>query len=91
MGGFTAIIDLAFGPDGDLFVVEFDENGQAAAFPGTESAGGKVNRCDLDTGACEVVEGNLTFPGDITFDKWGQLWLLEDPQSTPTVRQLELP
>lgn len=91
MEGFTAIIDLAFGPDGDLFVVEFDENGPAAAFPGTEPAGGTVNRCDLDTGTCEVVEGDLTFPGDITFDKWGQLWLLEDPQSNPTVRQLDLP
>jgi len=31
ISGLTSVIDVAFGPDGDLYVVEYDENGWFAA------------------------------------------------------------
>lgn len=87
LDGFTSIIDLTFGPDGDLYVVEFDENGWLAATVGNLGLG-TINRCDLSTGACSVVEGGLVLPAAIDFDKRDNLWLLENPFA-PTVRMLD--
>lgn len=96
LSGLTAIIDIAFGPDGDLYVVEYDENGFLAAFPGPPGPdGGTVNRCDVEAGSCEIAEvdgetlADLTFPTAITFDKGGDAWLLENNLASPTVRKLE--
>ena len=54
--GFTSIIDLAVGPDGDLHVVELDENGWLTSVGVGTPAGGTVNRCDVVTGDCQVAE-----------------------------------
>lgn len=90
LGGFTSILDVAFGPDGMLYVVEYDEDNWFAATELGAPAGGTINACDVGTGACSVVEGGLTLPSAITFDKWGDLWLLENNLGAPTVRQVEL-
>ena len=92
--GFTSIIDMAFGPEGSLFVVEYDENGWlTSVVPTLEPGGGTVNRCDLDRGTCTPVAEGLDYPSAVTFDKWGDLWLLEDNLGLvlegPTVRRLE--
>lgn len=90
LSGFTSILDMAFGPDGMLYVVEYDE---ANWFTATELGmpdGGTISACDVGTGGCSVVEGGLTLPSAITFDKWGNLWLLENNLAAPTVRQVEL-
>lgn len=87
LDGFTSVIDLTFGPDGDLYVVEFDENGWLAATAGNLGLG-TINRCDLNSGSCSVVEGGLVLPAAIDFDKRGDLWLLENPFA-PTVRRLD--
>jgi hypothetical protein len=90
LNGFTSIIDLAFGPEGDLYVVEYDENGWLSIFGGA-AAGGTVNRCDLDTEMCEVaeIEGEtlegLTLPSAIAFDRSGGAWLLENNLGLPGV------
>lgn len=42
-------------------------------------------------GKCEVVADGLEFPSAITFDKQGNLWLLENNTSNPTVRILNQP
>lgn len=87
LDGFTSIIDVTFGPDGDLYVVEFDENGWLAA-TGGDLGLGTVNRCDLSAGSCSVVAAGLVLPAAIDFDKRGNLWLLENPFD-PTVRILD--
>ena len=87
-GGLTSIIDMAFGPDGMLYVLEYDEAGWLAA-TGGGAMGGTVNRCDTGTGACVVVAGGLFFPGAIAFDKQGTLWLLESNIIAPEVRTLD--
>jgi len=87
------VIDAEFGPDGYLYVVEYEQNGflatVAPAF-GIPLAGGTVKKCDVNTDSCEIIEGgdgSLFLPGAITFDKWDNLWLL-DNVFAPIVRQI---
>lgn len=92
--GLTSIIDLAFGPDGYLYVVEYDENGWLAPVSAIPAAGGTVNRCDVVSGACSVAQvggetlSGLNNPAAIAFDKWGQSWLLENNLIAPSVRRV---
>lgn len=88
--GLTAVIDLAFGPDGALYAVEYDHNGfLAAVVPSIPLAGGAIQRCDVDAGTCQTFATGLTLPSAITFDKWGHAWLLEGNITSPTVRRLD--
>lgn len=92
--GLNAVIDAEFGPDGQLYVVEFEENGfLAAVAPDLEipMVGGSVKRCDVAENSCEIIaggDGSLTLPGAITFDKDDNLWLL-DNVFAPTVRRID--
>lgn len=77
-GGFTSIIDLAFGPDGLLYVVELDENSWFAAnLPPAALAGGTISACDVEAPACVEVATGLPLPTAITFGKDGTLWSTE--------------
>ena len=87
VSGMTSIIDVEMGPDGYLYVVEFDENGWLQVLFGNPG-GGTINRCDVGTGTCTVVEGGLSTPGAIAFDKAGELWVLENGTFAPTVRRV---
>lgn len=89
VSGLTSVIDVTFGPDGLLYVVEYDANGWLQALFGN-AAGGTIKACDVGTGDCEIVEDELVFPGAITFDKWGDLWLLESNIIAPVVRRVDL-
>jgi hypothetical protein len=92
LSGLISVIDVDFGPDGELYVVEFDANGWFAATAGGVAAGGTIKRCDVDTGDCTLIEDADVTLGAITFDRWGQMWVLEN--TTPemaTVRRVELP
>ena len=91
LSGLTSVVDVAFGPDDQLYVVEMDENGWLRGLILGDPAGGTINRCDVSTGSCDVVAGGLAFPGAITFDKDGQLWVLEQGVIAPTVRTVALP
>lgn len=91
--GLTSVIDLAIGPDGLLYVVEFDESSWFASFIPGLASGGTISAYDLEGNLVEVVASNLSFPSAITFDKKGNLWLLENnsialPDKNPTVRML---
>ena len=86
--GLTSVIDLEFGPDGLLYVVEYDANGWFAATVLGDAAGGSISRCDVGTGSCTVVDDQLELPSAITFDKRGTLWVLENNIVAPTVRPL---
>lgn len=59
--GMTSIVDLNFGPDGTLYVVELEEASWLAAELGIVT-GGTVNACDVATGDCTVVAGGLPLP-----------------------------
>ena len=88
ISGLTSVIDVAFGPDQLLYVLEYDQNGWLAALSGNP-AGGAVKSCSVNTGACSLVEGELELPGAITFDRWGNLWLLESNIIAPRIRRVE--
>lgn len=92
--GLTSIIDIEVGPDGWIYLIEYDKDGWFTATSGAGPAGGTLKRCNPDTGTCETVEGDnsfLLFPGAITFDKWDNLWLLESNIANPViVRQVAL-
>jgi hypothetical protein len=51
--GFTSIVDLSFGRDGTLHVVELDEEGWFAAELG-QGSGGSIDACELG-GGCDVL------------------------------------
>lgn len=88
LSGFTSIMDIEFGPDDRLHVVEYDLAGWfAAAELGTPTSGA-VHACDVETGQCSVRAGGLFMPAAITFDKRGGLWVLENHLAEPTVRKL---
>lgn len=92
LSGLTSVIDLAFGPDDMLYVLEYDENSWLAPFIGA-ILGGTINRCDVSTtpGTCSVAVEGLVLPGAITFDTWDNLWVVENNIGTPMVRRVDLP
>lgn len=92
--GLTSVIDMAIGPDGLLYVVEFDQMSWLASFIPDLAAGGTISRYELDGTLVDVLPLELSFPSAITFDKNGNLWLLENnaialPGYLPTVRMIE--
>ncbi|GAA4323627.1 hypothetical protein GCM10023115_52470 [Pontixanthobacter gangjinensis] len=93
--GLTSVIDVEIGPDGLLYVVEFDENSWISSVaPTVPAAGGTISAYDPDTGELvnEVASG-LVYPGAITFDKKGNLWVLENKLfagGSAEVRMLEM-
>jgi hypothetical protein len=73
--GFTSVIDLRFGPDGYLYVVELDElSWLPVEFLGGAAAGGTINACDVSTGSCHEVASGLPILTAVTFDSGGGLW-----------------
>jgi hypothetical protein len=76
--GFTSIVDLAFGEDGTLYVVELDEASWFAieALPPGKAVGGTVNACDLATGTCATVATGLTMPIAVSIGKSGEVFAL---------------
>jgi hypothetical protein len=73
---FTSIVDLTIGPDGMLYVSEFDEASWAAVeiFPGA-SLGGTLNRCDPATLVCTVVAASVPQHTSVAFDTAGTAWV----------------
>jgi hypothetical protein len=76
LDGFTSVIDLAFGPDGRLYVAQFDDASWAAIeiFQGQGALGGSVHACDVVTQACEEVASGLPMLSSIAFRNDGSLW-----------------
>jgi len=76
--GFTSIVDLAFGPDGTLYVTEIDENTWAAVEFGIGAIGGTVNACDSASWSCSVVATGLTIPMATTVGRDGTVYALTE-------------
>jgi len=62
--GFTAIIDIAFGADGSLYVLEIAKNGLLAAFGGGDWTGALI-RVDSNGNRTEVASLGLVAPGGV--------------------------
>jgi hypothetical protein len=91
-GGFTSIIDMAFGPDGLLYVVELDENSWFAAnLPPAALAGGTINACDVEAPACVEVAAGMPLPTAIAFGKDGTLWSTENGPVPGLATVVEVP
>jgi hypothetical protein len=79
LGGLTSIVDMAFGPDGMLYVLELDALGWLAIeIAGGAVAGGTVKACDVAAGTCAVVAAGLSLPLALTFDLEGVPWIAEN-------------
>jgi hypothetical protein len=72
--GFTHIIDLAFGHDGSLYVLEIAKNGLLAAFGGGDWTGALI-RVRPDGTRTELVPGALFAPGGVAVGRDGALYV----------------
>lgn len=72
--GFTAIVGLAFAPDGSLYVLEIARNGLLAAFEDGDWAGALI-RIAADGTRTEIAAGLLVAPGGIAIDKRGSVYV----------------
>ncbi len=78
--GFTSIVDLAFGPNGTLFVTEIDEASAAAVelgvFFGLPDVlqGGTVNACDSRTWTCSAVVTEIPVPTAVAVHGMGNVY-----------------
>jgi len=73
-GGFTAIIDVAFGPDGSLYVLEIAKNGLLDAFIFNDWTGALI-RVAPDGTRTEIVPGSLFAPGGVAVGSDGILYV----------------
>ena len=73
-GGFTAVIDVAFGPDGSMYVVELAKNGLLAAFIDGDWSGSLV-RVAPDGSRTELATGMLTAPGGVAIGSDGAVYV----------------
>lgn len=79
ISGLTSIVDLEFGPDGLLYVVELDAaSWLAIEIFGASVGGGNVKACDVVAGTCDTVASGLSLPLAITFDANGTPWIAEN-------------
>lgn len=90
-GGFTSIIDLTFGPDGKLYVAEFDEQSWAAVEIFGGGVGGTINACDVTTLACDEVATGIYQMTGITFGTDGTLYATQNTLFAPEVITVPLP
>ncbi|MDH3190626.1 MAG: ScyD/ScyE family protein [Acidimicrobiia bacterium] len=90
-GGFTSIIDLAFGPDGNLYVAELDEGSWAAVEIFQTPLGGTVSSCSLASLTCSDVATGLPMLTTITFGKDGSLWAAQNALIPGLAEVVQLP
>jgi hypothetical protein len=89
--GFTSIVDLAFGPDGTLYVVEMDEATWAAVEFGVGAVGGTVNACDSSTWTCSEFATQLPIPMAVAVDGSGKVFAAINALIPGQAQIVELP
>jgi sugar lactone lactonase YvrE len=83
LSGLTSIDDLAFGPDGKLYVAQLDDAGWPALEQGT-GVGGSVHACSVATGNCQTVTSGVPILTSIAFrgsTLWGTILALVPGQA----------
>lgn len=94
--GFTSIVDLAFGPDGTLYVVELDDASwlavelEAEGFTGL-IAGGSINACDLSPFACTQFDIDLLLPIAVAVNRSGTVFAAISALIPGEAEVIELP
>ena len=73
-GGFTAVIDVTFGPDGSMYVLEIAKNGLLAAFGDGDWTGALI-RIYPDGTRTELASGTLFAPGGVTVNDDGTIYV----------------
>jgi hypothetical protein len=73
--GFTSIVDLVFGRDGTLYVVELDEASWLAMEFG-QGTGGSVNACDPRTWSCGQIATGLPMLTSATVGRDGTVYVV---------------
>jgi hypothetical protein len=68
--GLTAVVDIAFGPDGSLYASEFVTDAT------DEDSGGAVVRVRPGGRRTVLGEGSLFFPGGVAVDRHGNLYVV---------------
>jgi len=71
---FTAVIDVAFGPDGSMYVLEIAKNGLLAAFIDGDWTGALI-RVAPDGTRTEIAPGTLFAPGGVAIGSDGALYV----------------
>ena len=89
--GFTSIVDLAFGPDGSLYVVELDEASWAAVEFQLPGLGGTVNKCNLSPFSCTEVATELPMPIAVALTRSGAVFAAVSVLVPGAAEVIELP
>jgi hypothetical protein len=79
-GGFTAVVDVAFGPDGSMYVLEMATNGLLAGFIFNDWTGALI-RISPDGTRTEIAPGTLTAPGGVVVGKDGTVYVTNNSTS----------
>ena len=79
-GGFTAVVDVTFGPDGSMYVLEMATNGLLAGFIFNDWTGA-LFRIKPDGTRTEIAPGALTAPGGIAVGKDGTVYVTNNSTS----------
>jgi hypothetical protein len=90
--GFTSIVDLTFGPDGTLYVVEIDEASfLAVELQSPAARGGTVNACAFGTWTCTAIATDLPIPIAATVGKDGTVYVVINALVPGETRVIALP
>jgi hypothetical protein len=74
--GFTSIVDINFGPDGTLYVVEIDEaSWLAVELGGAAAVGGTVDACTWGSFTCTEDAAGLPIPIAVAVGKAGTVYV----------------
>jgi len=83
--GFTSIVDINFGPDGTLHVVELDEASfLAVELGGADAVGGTIDACTWGSFACTKEASDLPMPIAVTVRNravYAAIWALVPGQA----------
>lgn len=82
-GGFTAVIDVAVGQDGSMYVIELAKNGLLAAFIDGDWSGALI-RVAPDGTRTEIAAGMLTAPGGVAIGSDGAIYVTNNSIFTGT-------
>ena len=69
----TMPIDIAWGPDGNFYILEFAQGLDDGIPPGIVAESGRLLRKSADR--LEVLVEGLNFPYGMAFDRYGDLWI----------------
>jgi hypothetical protein len=74
---FTSVIDLTFGPNGKLYVVELDTESWLA-MEALKGAGGAVSACNANVSSCARIASGIPMSTAATIAQDGTVWVVKN-------------